>query len=241
MRILLLLMAPFFAYASPPPICKDVVHNPNLIYQELPYSKGLSCIYSSLDDNEHVHISFFEIQDGKFIEVAKNSSLITISDMEISPLKLSQISSERFQLTQDYPRDTYVIELHQKKPKTSIINAYKIVKINNKDEDSTPSILSFKTKKKIIDSVDFANLYQKKIFSPNALELSSESIGIRLTITAKKAVLFSAPDIKTETKSYLIYGDTVEVVESSDKWLKIKYVTQKNILIIKWIEISSIL
>lgn len=241
MRIIsLLLLAPCFAWAALPPNCKDAIPHADEIFQEIPYERGVSCIFKYQENSEYAAIGFFELSHGTYRSIAENSTLITIQDLESDLFNISNISANDFQIIQDYPRDTYVIELQKRNSSIDITEIYKTIKIET-SKNKTPLLITFNTKKDILDLTKFESLTLDQVFIPHALELAPDSIGEKVAITSKKAMLFSAPNNKNNTASYLVRGDTVELLQSDGKWIKIKFINRNNLPITQWIRISSIL
>lgn len=58
----------------------------------------------------------------------------------------------------------------------------------------------------------------------------------------EKASLFSAPNNSSQTRSYLIPGDKVKLIQYSHdkKWVNVGYVNPKNMPLITWIKSDTV-
>lgn len=229
------------AFSSSSQNCENLQPDADEVFQELVYTGGIACIYSTIENNAHATISFFEKTLGNYNRIAKNNTLILLQDMQPYQPTIDAISANRFQLTHQFPRDTYVIELERLDHSIKITNIHKSIRLNSLTAEETPLSVDFSAKEEKLKSMSFDTLDQNQAFNKKALELASSSIGKIIPITAEKAVLFIKPDIKHRSKAYLIKGDKIMLREAKEKWLLVRYTNKKSISTDRWIMLSDIL
>jgi hypothetical protein len=61
-----------------------------------------------------------------------------------------------------------------------------------------------------------------------------------VSIKVDKAYLYERPDITGKTRAYLVKGDAIKKLESTDGWIRIEYVKKNGAVIDKWIQSISI-
>jgi hypothetical protein len=229
------------AVSSPSKNCEELQPDADEIFQELAYKAGIVCIYSTIENNEYVTITFFEKTLENYNKIAKNNTLIQLQDMQSQQPIIDSISDDHFQLIHQFPRDTYVIELESADHSIKITHIHKSIRLNSLTAEETPLLVNFSANEEKLESMSFDTLDQNQAFNNETLELASSSGGKIIPITTEKAMLFIKPDAKHRSNSYLIKGDKIMLLEAKGKWLLVRYTNKKNISIDRWIMLSDIL
>jgi uncharacterized protein YgiM (DUF1202 family) len=238
---IILMLLTSAAISSPAQNCKELQPDAEEIFQELAYEGGLACMYSTIENSKYVTIRFFEQKLGYYNEIASNSSLLQLEDMQTYQPVLDTTSEGHFQLTHQFPRDTYVVELARTGQSIETVGIYKSIKLNAATYEGTPHIVEFAIKKTKLNSMPFDTLTLDKAFDKETLELDISSIGKTVPISAERAMLFSKPSAQHKSNAYLIKGDIVSLLKAKDKWLFVRYTTKEKTLIERWIMLSDIL
>lgn len=242
MRFLLLALLIFSnsAFSASNPSCETLQHDLNELFQELSYTKGIACIYTSKKTNDRVTISFFEKTEHSFKKIAENNTFINLQDMQASQPFIDEVSDNYFQLVQYFPRDTYVVELQNINHTIKVKTIQKTIKLDSAISDAPPLLVTFSIKSEQLQTISFNELTQEQAFNGDSLKLAQSSLGKTIPITVEKALLFNAPNADQVSKSYLIKDDKVMLLSGNGEWLKIRY-TNKNKSIDRWIRTSDIL
>lgn len=80
------------------------------------------------------------------------------------------------------------------------------------------------------------NSESKRIVS---VEIVNYLNSLKITLTlSRKSTLHTSPEYDAKSKGYLIYGDTVKVIRSTqdNKWVNIGYINSKGIPLVAWIK-----
>ncbi|HUE91685.1 hypothetical protein [Pseudomonas sp.] len=229
------------ATSSPLQECRTIQPGANEIFQELAYKGGLACIYSTMESDKYVTISFFEETLVGYNRIAENNTLIQLQDMQQNQTTIDAIDANRFQIIYQYPRDTYVIELESSEHSIKIASIYKTIKLSSVTIEETPLMVDFSASDEKIETMSFDTLDENQAFGKESLELASSSLEKSIPITTEKAVLFIKPDTMHKSKSYLIKGDQVMLLKAKEEWLLIRYKNNKNTSIDRWIKLSDVL
>jgi WD40 repeat protein len=243
MKYVFLALAIFseIAMSSPHKDCKTIQPNADEVFQELAYTEGLACIYSTTDNDGYATISFFEEVLGSYKRIAENNTLIQLQDMQQNQPVIDAIDKARFQIIYEYPRDIYVIELESSKHSIKIASIHKSIKLSSLTTEGTPLIVDFSASEAKIETMSFNTLDENQAFGKETLELASSSIEKIIPITADRSALFIKPDTMHKSKSYLIKGDNVMLLKAKKEWLLVRYTNQKNISVDRWIMLSDVL
>ena len=76
----------------------------------------------------------------------------------------------------------------------------------------------------------------------NAITNYLHSIGNESSINSKSN-LFTAPDINTQTKAYLVPGDKIKIIQHSpdNKWINVGYINAKGTPLVAWVKADSLI
>ncbi|TKC88042.1 hypothetical protein FAZ69_17485 [Trinickia terrae] len=100
--------------------------------------------------------------------------------------------------------------------------------------DSYKNILMELRSKRDLDDAEYI---EKKLHSTTSIHGRVEE----RRVVVPRAFLFDKPDLTSRTKTYLIKGDVVKLLETRDtEWAKIQYTGKNRIVIEKWISAKSL-
>lgn len=202
-----------------------------VISHELKTEKNLICIARN---NKEVVILIYESGGGD-IPISRNVTLLDESDIAEEAVRLES-SGDGFKIYFEYPNNIYLVGFDA--DAKHITGSYTLIKLNAVASDVPPQQMSLVVAPKQLARLSFETLTKGQVFDQSILSLERPFSTI---ITAQKTQVSYSPNASNFSEMNLVQGDSVNVIDFKDGWIKVQYKTLSYLENSGWILLADIL
>lgn len=210
--------------------CKKSTSN-LIISHELKTEKNLVCIARN---NKEVVILVYRnsLED---IPISRNVTLLDEADIAEEAVRLES-SGDGFKIYFEYPNNVYLVGFDV--DAKHVTGSYTLIKLNAVASGAPPQQMSLVVAPKKLAGLSFETLTKGQIFDQSMLGLEQP---FSTVITAQKTQVYYSPSASSFSEMNLVQGDSVNVIDFKDGWIKIQYKTLNYLENSGWILLADIL
>jgi hypothetical protein len=186
-----------------------------VVFHKLKTEKNLICIAR---EDKKVVVSVHN-NTGESIQVLRNLTLLDESDVDEETVRLEQFGNG-FKIYFEYPKNIYLVGFDA--DAKHVAESYVLIKLDAVAPDSPPQLISLVVDSKQLAGLNFETLTKEQVFDKSLLDLEKP---LNARITAQRAQVSYFPNGENFSDKYLVKGDSVNVIDFKNGWIKVQYET----------------
>ncbi|MBX8539070.1 hypothetical protein K5D44_04990 [Pseudomonas cichorii] len=221
--------------------CKRSIPRDAILFQQFNLGADFACLYESPNSNERATLSFYTRLGDRGIVLSSNNNLLSLGSVKDGTNLPEIIKIERgtYQVLWLYPNGVDAIELTPIKGGLIFKGATKEIRFPSLGNAEEAKSITLINNMKNPEKLAFSDINSSEIFNKRSLKLMGG--GVTAKISSAKAFLYSEPSDPSKTKSYLIAGDEVDILEYKDGFFKISYKMKSGRYLNRWVSMSSVI
>ena len=169
------------------------------------------------------------------IPISRNVTLLDESDIAEEVVRLESYG-DGFKIYFEYPNNIYMVGFDA--DAKHVAESHALIKLNAVASDAPPQQISLVVDQKQLAGLSFETLTKGQVFDQSILSLER---AFNTVITAQKTQISYSPNVSSFSEMNLVQGDSVNVIDFKDGWVKVQYKTLNHLESSGWILLADIL